>query len=113
MLINIYQVFLSVRISKNPPYSHFSWSESWLIPLVLGAWWMWASFFALVLLMIAADLQLLGGKKAHKVTLKEAAGWSVAWMAVALVFNGALWWYLDGTAGRDVANEKSLEFLTG
>ena len=78
----------------------------------IGVWWMWASFFALVQLNVAADL-LLGGKKAHKVMLKEAAGCSVVWVAGALVFNGALWWCLDGTAGRDVANEKSLEFLTG
>jgi len=79
----------------------------------IGTWWMWTGFFAIVLIMIAADLLLLGGKTAHKVSVKEAAGWSVVWVTVALVFNGVLWWYLDGAAGRDIANEKSLEFLTG
>ena len=79
----------------------------------IGTWWMWAGFFGFVLLMIAADLLLLGGKTAHKVSFREAAGWSVAWVAIALLFNGLLWWYLDGTAGREIANEKSLEFLTG
>ncbi|HEV2611620.1 MAG TPA: TerC family protein [Noviherbaspirillum sp.] len=79
----------------------------------IGAWWMWAGFFALVLAMIAVDLLLLGGKTAHKVTLREAAGWSVVWVVMALLFNAALWWHLDGTAGREIANEKSLEFLTG
>lgn len=79
----------------------------------IGAWWMWAGFFAFVLLMIAADLLLLGGKTAHKVTFREAAGWSVVWVMMALLFNGLLWWYLAGSVGREVANEKSLEFLTG
>jgi tellurite resistance protein TerC len=29
------------------------------------------------------------------------------------VFNGVLWWYLDSAAGREIANTKALEFLTG
>lgn len=79
----------------------------------IGTWWMWGGFFVFVLTMIAADLLLLGGKTVHKVTFREAAGWSAVWVMIALLFNGLLWWYLDGSAGREVANEKSLEFLTG
>lgn len=77
----------------------------------IGAWWMWAGFFVFVLMMIAANLLLLGGKTARKVTFREAASWSVVWVMIALLFNGLLWWYLAGSAGREVANEKSLEFL--
>ena len=79
----------------------------------VGTWWMWTGFFVFVLLMVAADLVLLGGKSAHKVTFMEAAGWSVAWITIALLFGGFLWWYLDGAVGRDIANQKSLEFFTG
>ena len=79
----------------------------------IGTWWMWAAFAVIVLAMLAADLFLFGGGKQHKVSLKEAAGWSVAWVSVALVFNAGLWWYLQGTAGPAVANEKALQFLTG
>ena len=79
----------------------------------IGTWWMWAGFFVFVLAMVAADLLLLGGKTAHKVSLREAAGWSVTWVVIALLFNVLLWWYLTGSAGREVADEKSLEFLTG
>jgi len=79
----------------------------------IGTWWMWAGFFVVVIAIIAADLFLLGGRKAHKVSMREAAGWSVVWIAIAMLFNGLLWWYLDGTAGREIANQKSLEFLTG
>jgi tellurite resistance protein TerC len=74
---------------------------------------MWAVFIAFVLVMLALDLFALGGRKAHKVSIKEAAAWSVAWVTLALAFNGLLWWWLDGTAGREVANAKALEFLTG
>lgn len=79
----------------------------------IGTWWMWTGFFVFVLLIIAVDLLLLGGKNSHKVTFKEAAGWSVVWVTIAMLFGAILWWYLDGTVGREVANQKSLEFLTG
>ena len=79
----------------------------------IGTWWMWAWFFAFVIIMLAIDLFALGGNKAHKVSLKEAAGWSGVWVAIALAFNGLLWWYLDSTAGREAANARGLEFLTG
>ena len=79
----------------------------------IGTWWMWASFFAIVLVMLAIDLLVVGGGKQHRVSLREAATWSGIWVGVSLLFAGALWWYLDGAAGREVANAKSLEFLTG
>ena len=79
----------------------------------IGTWWMWTGFFAVVLTMLAVDLLLLGGKTPHKVSYREAGAWSLVWITVALLFNGLLWWYLDSTAGRAIANEKSLEFLTG
>jgi TerC family integral membrane protein len=74
---------------------------------------MWAGFLAFVIAMLAVDLFLLGGRKAHRVSFKEAAGWSVVWVGVALAFNALLWWYLDGSQGREIANTKALEFLTG
>ncbi|MBK7767774.1 MAG: TerC family protein [Sulfuritalea sp.] len=79
----------------------------------IGTWWMWAGFFAIVLVMLAIDLFLVGGGKQHRVSLKEAATWSGIWVGVSLGFAGALWWYLDGSVGREVANQKSLEFVTG
>ncbi|HXH02649.1 MAG TPA: TerC family protein [Candidatus Competibacteraceae bacterium] len=79
----------------------------------IGTWWMWAGFFGLVLAMLAADLFWLGGRKAHRVSFREAAGWSAVWVLLALAFAALLWWYLDGSAGRELANHKALEFLTG
>jgi len=74
---------------------------------------LWAGFIAFILVMLALDLFVLGGRKAHRVSAKEALAWSVVWVSLALLFNALLWWWLDGTAGREVANARALEFLTG
>ena len=74
---------------------------------------MWAGFIAFVLAMLALDLFVLGGKKAHRVSVKEASAWVVAWVTLALAFGALLWWYLDGSLGREIANRKALEFITG
>ena len=79
----------------------------------IGEPWMWAAFIAFVLVMLALDLFVLGGRKVHKVSVKEAALWSLAWFSLALVFNAGLWWYLNGTVGAEVADRKALEFFTG
>ncbi|HNC26682.1 TerC family protein [Accumulibacter sp.] len=79
----------------------------------IGTWWMWAGFATVVFVMLAIDLLLVGGGKQHRVSFREAATWSCIWVAVSLLFAGALWWYLDGSAGREVANEKTLEYVTG
>lgn len=79
----------------------------------IGTWWMWAGFAAIVLFMLAIDLFVVGGGKQHKVSFREAATWSVIWVSVSMLFAGALWWHLDGSVGREVANDKSLEFITG
>ena len=74
---------------------------------------MWAGFIAFVLVMLALDLFVLGGNKAHRVSAKEAASWATAWVAMASTFGALLWWYLDGAVGREIANRKALEFFTG
>ena len=79
----------------------------------IGTWWMWAGFLGIVLVMLAIDLFVVGGGKQHRVSLKEAATWSGIWVGVSFLFAGALWWYLDGAAGREIANQKTLEYITG
>ncbi len=79
----------------------------------IGEPWMWAAFIFFVLIMLALDLFVFGGRKAHKVSAREAAAWTLVWVSLALLFNAGLWWYLSGTAGQEVADRKALEFLTG
>jgi tellurite resistance protein TerC len=62
---------------------------------------------------VAIDLFVVGGGKEHKVSVREAALWSVVWIGVSLAFAGGLWWYLDGAMGRELANQKTLEYVTG
>lgn len=79
----------------------------------IGEPWMWAVFIAFILIMLVLDLFVFGGSKAHKVSVKEAALWSLAWFSLALAFNAGLWWYLNGTVGSEIADQKALEFFTG
>ncbi len=80
---------------------------------MIGEPWMWAAFIAFVLVMLALDLFVFGGRKVHRVSTKEAAAWSVAWLLLALSFNALLWWYLKGSMGGEIADQKAMEFLTG
>jgi tellurite resistance protein TerC len=75
--------------------------------------WMWAGFFAFVVAATVVDLKVLSARGATRVSVKEALGWSVLWVALSLTFAGWLWWHLAGTAGPEIAREKTLEFLTG
>ena len=81
--------------------------------LHIGEPWMWGAFVGFVLVMLAVDLFLVGGNKAHKVSFKEAAAWSFIWFSLAMLFNLLLWWHLKGAYGAEIAGAKAMEFLTG
>lgn len=74
---------------------------------------MWGAFVVFVIAMLVLDMFALGGNKPRKVSVKEAAAWSLGWFTLAMVFNALLWWYLDGSMGREIANTKAMEFFTG
>lgn len=74
---------------------------------------MWTGFIAFVLAMLALDLFVFGGAHAHRVSPREALAWTLAWASLATLFGIGLWWFLDGSFGREVANRKALEFFTG
>ncbi|AUX94828.1 TerC family protein [Mixta gaviniae] len=74
---------------------------------------LWGSFAVVVLLMLAIDLFLQGRRGAQTMTLKQAAAWSLVWVSVSLLFAAAFWWYLEGAAGREMANTQTMAFLTG
>ena len=79
----------------------------------IGNLWLWTSFGAVVVIMLAIDLFVVGGGKQHRVSFREAATWSVIWVTVSMLFAAGLWWYLDGSVGRKITSEKALEFVTG
>ncbi len=79
----------------------------------IGSSGLWVAFGLVVVVALIVDFVVLRAGGAHKVSFKEAALWSIAWVILALLFNLGLWWWLDGHQGREVANDVALEFLTG
>ncbi|AOS81449.1 MULTISPECIES: TerC family protein [Hydrogenophaga] len=76
--------------------------------------WLWGVFVAFVVAALFVDFVLLKKQGAQAVGVKEALNWSLAWVALSLVFNALFWWAIrDTTGSADIANEKALEFLTG
>ena len=73
----------------------------------------WAAFILVLLAALAVDFFVLRSAGAHRVSFKEAAYWSLAWVALALAFYAGLWWWVDLHGGRALANQVGLEFLTG
>ena len=77
---------------------------------------LWSLFAAFVLIAIAVDFFSLNRQGAHKVSMREAAVWSLIWVALSAAFAGWMWWHLASSpdeAVRAVANTKALEFTTG
>ena len=76
--------------------------------------WLWLTFAAIVLASLFVDFVVLKKQGAHDIGVKEALNWSLIWIALSFVFNGLLWWAIkDETGSTELANTKSLEFLTG
>ena len=83
----------------------------------IGTPTMWFLFLIFVVVALLVDFFAMNKQGAHRVSMREAAIWSVIWVAVSFVFVGWLWWYLGGLGtdadARSLANTKSLEFVTG
>ncbi|GAB4089015.1 TerC family protein [Hydrogenophaga soli] len=76
--------------------------------------WLWVVFVGFVLAALFVDFVLLKKQGAHEVGVKEALNWSLLWVGLSLAFNGLLWWAVKDSSGSTaLANDKSLEFLTG
>jgi tellurite resistance protein TerC len=74
---------------------------------------LWALFAGFVIVALLVDFFAMARQGAHKVSMKEAAIWSLIWVAVSFVFVGWLWWYLGGLKGDPGADARALEFITG
>jgi len=76
--------------------------------------WLWAAFWAIVVVALFIDFVVLRKQGAHEVGFREALNWSIVWVAVSFAFNGLFWWAVrDATGSTDEANTRALEFLTG
>ena len=68
---------------------------------------MWAGFLAFVALMLLLDLGVFH-KKAHAIRIREAIGWTVVWICLALIFNLGIWIF-----GGPDRHTLAVQFLTG
>lgn len=83
--------------------SVFPWAEYW---------WFYLAFTGFVLVLLALDLGVFH-RQAHVVRFREAATWSVVWVALALLFNYGFYLYASERFGAEIGTQKGLEFLTG
>lgn len=88
-------------------------------------WWFYLVFSGFVLLLLKIDLGFFH-KAARVISFREALGWSVIWVTLALLFNyflyqSALWNFsrdstllkIPGFDPSKAAGQVALEFLTG
>jgi tellurite resistance protein TerC len=72
--------------------------------MLSGTIWVWIGFNLFVLAMLALDLGVFH-RKAHAVSIKEAAIWSVVWITLAMAFNAGVYFFRGP--------EPALQFFTG
>jgi tellurite resistance protein TerC len=88
-------------------------------------WTVYVGFLVFVLAMLGLDLGVFH-RKAHAVSFKESAGWTAAWVSLALLFNVGLYFYAQASFAANprllaipgfdpsvAAERAALEFLTG
>src|SRR5215510_7760883 len=88
-------------------------------------WWLYAALIGVVLALLALDLGVFH-RTPHRVRFREALAWCAAWVALAVLFNVALYAFglwrfpqdarltgLPGFDPRAAAWQVALEFLAG
>jgi tellurite resistance protein TerC len=66
--------------------------------------YLWVGFGAVIAILLILDLGVFH-RKGHPVSIKEAASWTAVWIAVALLFNLAIFYWKG--------SEAALQYLTG
>lgn len=82
--------------------------------LVSPQTWVLVGFHLFILLMLALDLGVFQ-RRAHAVSVKEAAVWSVVWIALAMLFAAGIWqfWPSWNPDRPETGSAKAIEFITG
>lgn len=61
---------------------------------------LWAMTIVGILVLVSLDF-ILVSRKPHEVGFREAALWSIFYVAVAVAFGAAVWWWQGGTYGTE------------
>ncbi|MBQ4392681.1 MAG: TerC family protein [Prevotella sp.] len=70
--------------------------------------WTWLLFYALVFLLLIADLKMFGKNGEHEVSVKEALKMTGVWIGVSLLFCALIYLFYPVDS-----HEKAMEFLAG
>ena len=73
----------------------------------------WVALIVFVTAALAADFMALKKQGSRVIGFRDALSWSLVWVSLALIFCAGLWFTLDLSDGRALANIKAGEFLTG
>jgi tellurite resistance protein TerC len=83
----------------------------------IGTPLMWSLFTLFVVIALVIDFAALNRKGNQAVSIRDAAVWSLVWVAVSVAFAAWLFWQLGGLSDdsgqRDNATARTLEFVTG
>ena len=60
--------------------------------------WLWIAVLGVILLMLAIDL--FAHREAHVIGVREAAVWSIIWVALGVAFGGYIWWEYGAELGQ-------------
>jgi tellurite resistance protein TerC len=76
--------------------------------------WIIVGFHVFIIAMLALDLGVFN-RKAHTVTMRESAGWTVVWMSLAALFcvGILLFWHHWHPGEPEAGPDRALEFATG
>ncbi|WP_144126661.1 TerC family protein [Catellatospora sichuanensis] len=69
----------------------------------IGTPWLWAATLLVLLGLLAVDFLIT--RRPHAVSMREAVGWSVFYLALPVAFGFFVWWRFGGTP--------AVEFFTG
>jgi tellurite resistance protein TerC len=76
----------------------------------------WIILLVIVIGLLALDLGVFN-RKAHVISVKEALGWSIVWVAISLLFNVGVYFAYDhrwfGLGESMDGSKAALQFLTG
>ena len=75
-------------------------------------YWVWITFFGVVLTALFVDVGIVN-RRSHAPSRRETLIWSSVWISLALLFDGFIYWFVNGSYGTQAAFFKAKEFLTG
>lgn len=109
----LYQIFLFYLATGQGFFMPEPFARCGVFMESIGSIGLYVAFFGIVAIMLLIDFLGFKKKEGQQVQIKTAVYWSIAWVSVAMLFAGGLWFYLQQTVGLSIANQKTMEYIAG